>query len=79
MKAHTGEEREGSWWEREMVTGEDSCVEMASLLFITVADMTTLFTCQSVGQITGGSPYHGLCGGRIRGGANELLSSGSNP
>ena len=62
MKAQTGEEREGSWWEREIVTGEDSWVEIASLLFITVADMTTLFNCHSVGQITRGSPYHGLRG-----------------
>ena len=69
MKAQTGEEREVSWWEREMVTGEESWVEMASLLLMTVAEMTTLFTLQSVGQITGASPYHGLWerGNRVQG------------
>ena len=57
-----------------MVTGDDSWVEMASLLLITVAEITTLFTCHSVGQITGVSPYHGLVGEKdTLLGSNELL------
>ena len=33
---------------------------MALLLLTTVAEITTLFSCHSVGQITGASPYHEL-------------------
>ena len=62
MKTHTGEVREVLSWAREMVTGEESREEMASLLFTTVAEMMTLFTWNSgsEGQLSPESPYQGL-------------------